>query len=89
MRAASRRLTPNSITTERRGRGLEPSALDASMVLLERVVIDVGVLCPCQGLLVMWDTSGVLVFSLLMVKVGVIEIKYLVGLCAGVIPVLL
>ncbi|GCB27617.1 CSC1-like protein At3g21620 [Aspergillus awamori] len=68
---------------------LETSALDENIVLLEKVVIAVGVLCCLQKLLVaMPEASSMLDSALLMVKVGVLELKYLAELFIPVLPVM-
>jgi hypothetical protein len=83
-------LTPNIIAAENVSKDLEPSALDDNIVLLERVVIAVGVLCSFQKLLVaMSEASGVLDSALLTVKVGVLKLEYLAELFIAVVPVML
>ncbi|KAH2988339.1 hypothetical protein KXW58_006116 [Aspergillus fumigatus] len=69
---------------------LESSALDDIMVLLERAVIVVGVLCSFQKPLVaMSEASPVLDSALPTVKVGVVELEYLAELLSAVVPVTL
>jgi hypothetical protein len=78
------------MAAEKVSRDLEPSALDDIMVLLERAVIVVGVLCSFQKPLVaMSEDSRMLDSALLTVKVGVAELEYLAELFAAVVAVIL
>jgi hypothetical protein len=78
------------MAAEKISRDLEPSALDDIMVLLERAVIVVGVLCSFQKPLVaMSEDSRMLDSALLTVKVGVAELEYLAELFAAVVAVIL
>jgi hypothetical protein len=73
------------MTAEKISRDLEPLVLDDIMVLLERAVIVVGVLCSFQKPLVsMSEASRVLDSVLLTVKVGVVELEYMAELFAAV-----
>lgn len=73
------------MTAEKINGDLEPSALDDIMVLLERAVIVVGVLCSFQKPLVsMSEASRALDSAVLTVKVGVVELEYLAELFATV-----
>jgi hypothetical protein len=74
------------MAAEKISRDLEPSALDDIMVLLERAVIVVGVLCSFQKPLVaMSEASRVLDSALLTVKVGIVELEYLAELFNAVV----
>jgi hypothetical protein len=74
------------MAAEKISRDLEPSARDDIMVLLERAVIVVGVLCSFQKPLVaMSEASRVLDSALLTVKVGVVELEYLAELFDAVV----
>jgi hypothetical protein len=74
------------MAAEKISRDLEPSALDDIMVLLDRAVIVVGVLCSFQKTLVaMSEASRVLDSALLTVKVGVVELEYLAELFNAVV----
>jgi hypothetical protein len=78
------------MAAEKVSRDLEPSALDDIMVLLERAVIVVGVLCSFQKPLVaMSEDSRVQDSALLTVKVGVAELEYLAEFFAAVVAVML